>query len=357
MKSKLMNTTLLTSVLLALLFVTAGHASAQQFDMISNVTLEADNDDYVGPCPKDMHLKGQFQVNQASLGIGSYQVIRLDGDGNAVPISLNDKGTRTVDVRFRQTNTWSNQVYLRVTVSLPSGPKQFDSGRIAIKGECRRVVPEVGPAAPPATGRFRVTLTGFVVNHETLEGPFSTDGAGDEVFALVNFAELGPSGNVSGPLETRMSVRYGDTSGIGPNTLPGIFQGGEASRTGGFRSGNPYPPRAGQPVTPSRLRAETRARLIPMILWEGELRRGGPNPNGAVLVPTIWESDNTPDVLNIWNRQVDDYLRRFAATSRRFVTDAASRPLVERVDTVLSTPPQLIDFDRPIGIQGDTFNP
>src|SRR6185436_8246173 len=120
---------------------------------------------------------------------------------------LNEKGIRTVDVRFSQTNTWSNQVYLRVTVQLDSGPKQFDSRRIAIKGECRQVVPEVGPAAPPATGRFRVTLTGFVVNHQTWEGPFSIDGAGDEVFALVNSAALGSSGNILGPLESRQSLR------------------------------------------------------------------------------------------------------------------------------------------------------
>jgi len=35
-----------------------------------------------------------------------------------------------------------------------------------------------------------------------------------------------------------MSARYGDTSGIGPNSLPGIIQAGGASRTGGFHTGD-----------------------------------------------------------------------------------------------------------------------
>src|SRR5229473_237977 len=61
--------------------------------------------------------------------------------------------------------------------------------------------------------RFRVTLTGFRVNHDTVESVLSIDGAGDEVFALVNFAELWSSNNIFGALQRRQSLIYGDTSG------------------------------------------------------------------------------------------------------------------------------------------------
>src|SRR6266700_3700465 len=61
--------------------------------------------------------------------------------------------------------------------------------------------------------RFRVTLTGFRVNNATTESVISTDGAGDEVFALVNFAELWSSNNIFGALQRRQSLVYGDISG------------------------------------------------------------------------------------------------------------------------------------------------
>jgi len=359
MRNKLMRTSLLTPTLLALLLVTAGSVFGQ--DMISNVTVAVDYPDYTGPCPKDIHLRGKFQVNEARLGVASVQFMHSNGfSGHRDPL-INDKRVYDLEVALRQTNSWSDVVFLRVTVSLPAGPKHFDSSRIAIKGQCRfaEVVPAtVSPLVTPATGRFRVTLTGFLVNQQTLEGPFSIDGRGDEVFALVNSAELGPSNNILGPFESRMSVRYGDTEGRGSNTIPGTLRAGRASETtGGLLSGDPYPPRSGVIETLPHASPAIRARLIPMVLWQGELRRGGPNPNAAVIIPTIWENDNTPDVLNEWNRQVESYFRILAAMSNAAVTNRVRPPLIQQRDVVLSTPPNVIDFDHPLGIQGDTFNP
>jgi hypothetical protein len=102
MRNKLMRTSLLTPVLLTLLFVAGSSVSGQQFDKLSNLTLEADNPDYTGPCPNDIRLTGKFQVNEASLGLVYYQVIGADTDGGGA-LTLSDKGVRTVDVRFTQT--------------------------------------------------------------------------------------------------------------------------------------------------------------------------------------------------------------------------------------------------------------
>jgi|GEM_PF-3164811 len=358
-----MRTTLLTSILLALLFVTAGHASGEQLDMISDLTVEADRSDYIGPCPRDVHLKGTFKVNEAGLGVASVQFVHSDGSAQeSRRLPVNDKRVYTFEVDLRHTNSWSDLVFLRVTLSLPAGLKEFDSSRIAIKGDCRfaqavRPTERVNVLVTRDGGHFRVTLTGFAVNQQTLEGPTSTDGAGDEVFAMVNSVEVGPNNIIFGPLESLQSLRYGDTSGLGSNTIPRILHAGRASHTGGLRTEDAYPlPGVPAERLPSA-DAATRARLIPMVLWDGYLRRGAPLPNAVLIIPTIWENDNNPEVLNIWNIQVNTYLRRLASTSGRLFTGEASPKLLVRTDTVLSTIPQVIDFDRPIGIEGDTFNP
>ncbi len=227
------------------------------------------------------------------------------------------------------------------------------------------------PSQVAMQGRFRVTLTGFTVNKATTESVLSTDGAGDEVYAMVNFAELWSSNNIFGALQRRQSLVYGDISGhraqvavtgipLNHPAQPWVVRAGSASPSGGLVSGDSFP----VPGEDATIRSEgqlpnanTNTRLIPMILWEGELRQGGPHPNSVVIIPTIWENDNVQDVLNVWSRQADAFLRRFAANSSRFIMGTARRPLVEQVDTVLSTVPQRNDFDRPIGMDGGAFNP
>jgi hypothetical protein len=229
-------------------------------------------------------------------------------------------------------------------------------------------VTQTACAGQPERGRFRVTFTGFIVNNATTENILSTDGAGDEVFALVNFAEISSS-QVLGGLQRRQSLIYGDTSGHTlPTTIfgtpvinslrqPTVIQAGHASSTGGLRNPDRIGAGGDLPAVPRNADAATRARLIPMILWEGELRQGGPSPNAVVMLPTIWENDNVPDVLNVWQRQADEFITTFARNSARFITGRTERPLVEQVDTVFRTIPQRNDFDRPIGMDGNAFDP
>jgi hypothetical protein len=214
-------------------------------------------------------------------------------------------------------------------------------------------------------GHFRVILTGFRVNHETVESVLSIDGAGDEVFALVNFAEIWSTNNIFGALQRRQSLLYGDTLGRSePFDLRRIFdipqqqgefgtvRAGSMSPTGGLRSRDRFPP----DNFPERRRHEAaRARMIPMTLWEGVLRKGGAHPNAVVLIPTIWESDNVQDVLLVWHRQADAFIRQFAADSSRYFTGRTERALVEQFEVVLRNPtPQRGDFDRPIGMDRDS---
>lgn len=213
-------------------------------------------------------------------------------------------------------------------------------------------------------GRFRVTLTGFFVNHATVDDILQRDGAGDEVYVMVNFAELAPSNRIFGALRNRESVNYGDTSG--PATPFGqlrhiqpfsTIKAGSSSGTGGLLTGDRYPPPGENPTDPSGASPDQRGRFLPMVLWEGELRRDISFPNAVLLIPTIWENDYHNDIVNIWIRQVNAYMTRFAANSARFITGTARRPLVQQVDTVLSVIPHRNDFDRPVGMSGDGFNP
>lgn len=210
------------------------------------------------------------------------------------------------------------------------------------------VIPDA--SLPAAQGRFRVTLTGFRVNHATSENIFSIDGAGDEVFAVFNLSELRSSTVFSETLRRGQSLFYGDSSARNDFST---VHAGSASNTGGLLTGEPYP----RPGEQAATRPSAPGRLIPMVLREGELRRGGSHPNATVIIPTIWENDNLPEVLNAWQRQVDDYLSCVSAESERFITGPARRPLVTQGDIVLSTTPRRIDFDRPIGMDGDTFSP
>jgi len=89
---------------------------------------------------------------------------------------------------------------------------------------------------PATTGaqeraRFRVTITGFVVNHETFDDALQRDGTGDEVFALVNSAEIGRQTEFW-RLANRQTLIYGDTSSHQTIFFPGLEHRGYRVRPG-----------------------------------------------------------------------------------------------------------------------------
>ena len=93
-----------------------------------------------------------------------------------------------------------------------------------------------------------------------------------------------------------------------------------------------------------------------MTLWEGDLRVGSA-PNGVLILATIWESDNVDDVWNVWNRQAGTYLSNFARHSSGYVSGTTARPIMLQVDNVLTVIPQRRDYDRPVGMDGQPFDP
>ena len=93
-----------------------------------------------------------------------------------------------------------------------------------------------GKSAADERGTFRVTLLGFVVNHETRDTLLETDGKRDEVYQVpvVLFYDRDRglerrAFSVNGPV-------YGDT-----NNHPTYVRAGSAHAEGGLRTGDHFP--------------------------------------------------------------------------------------------------------------------
>ena len=238
--------------------------------------------------------------------------------------------------------------------------------------QARKPLPNVGPATVPNVGinrgtRYRVVATGFTVVNPTTESQILRDGRGDEAFVAANVVELTAGSSIIGQPTSKRSVTYGDTDGrstpvtLIPTELAriprySIVRAGTAGPNGGLTTNDSYPAGNTIPVEPSDAPASARGRFLPMVLWEGDLRATA-NRNGVVILPTIWESDNIDSLWTVWNASADSFLRNFARRSSGFVIGTTPHRILEQVDTVMSTVVRQNDYDRPVGLDGDAYNP
>jgi hypothetical protein len=150
------------------------------------------------------------------------------------------------------------------------------------------------PAAPTTQrARFRVTLTGFSCQHETIDTLLEVDGRRDEVYIDSNVWAIERTRGVVSHT-SRRSVVMGDTSVSNP---PRVRAGTASSERGGIRSGDQVP--NSQPWRLSGTKVEDDR--LPMLIWEGELVQGPNGPeNAAVIMPTIWEWDGADQLARRW---------------------------------------------------------
>ena len=96
-------------------------------------------------------------------------------------------------------------------------------------------IPTITPSSGDERGTFRVTLLGFVVNHETRDTLLETDGKRDEVFQapVVLFFDRDRG------LETRSFSAFGPVYGD-TNNHPTVIRAGSASERGGLRTGDAF---------------------------------------------------------------------------------------------------------------------
>ena len=131
--------------------------------------------------------------------------------------------------------------------------------------------PAPAPAAP-AGPRYRVSITGFTVNHETVDDQFSLDGRGDEVYLSVVVLEptsLYPSASWTSHSQLIESKVFGDR-----NNAPDRIKAGSRSADGGLQTGDDV-------TLPD-----------PLVVWDG------PIPTPVLIIPTVWEWDG-PAILGI----------------------------------------------------------
>jgi len=142
----------------------------------------------------------------------------------------------------------------------------------------------VQSSAIPLHGDFRVTLTGFRVNRQTLDDQQERDGVGDEVMFINDVGVVSDDGSfrrLIGPARASRSM------GQAP---PNSVRAGRGSN-GGLRTDDNFPDTrapwlVSTPMTPD---------VPPVVLFEGSLIQAH---DAAVIIPTLWERD-VPDTLQV----------------------------------------------------------
>jgi hypothetical protein len=148
------------------------------------------------------------------------------------------------------------------------------------------------PAAvnvPRYSGRYRVTVNGFRVLHETLDTPLNGDGQHDEVYVRVAYREYDADGNAVGAEGHAQTHTHGDINAprwrqAGAPAFR--YAAGSATNLGGLITGNGYPSQQSPWVAPATLSNET----FPLFVWEGFLMEG---QSSVAIVPAIYEDDES----------------------------------------------------------------
>jgi hypothetical protein len=181
------------------------------------------------------------------------------------------------------TRTMSNVVTPGVVANTGGGTVGGTGGTGTTGGTTTDTTKTATTAADPLRGRYRVSLTGFTVQSQTYDHLLQIDGKGDEVFLathVMQFDTTSTSLVVSNEVLT--SKIYGDINGFSYRV-----KAGTAGFTGGLVTGNEFPPPKSLVGTGG----------FPMVLWEGELVQGR---SAVLIVPTIWEWDDNPELFGNW---------------------------------------------------------
>src|SRR5205823_6723435 len=138
-------------VLLVLAAQLVPHFASAQANRITNVIIEVDRQNYSGPCPMEIRLKGRL-ITEGPLGVIRYQFVHSDGTPSAASqLTIDHKGEFTIVETLRKNANWNDTIYLSVLTAVP-----LNSNRIPIKGECQRPASNsAGPARQPFPGYLR----------------------------------------------------------------------------------------------------------------------------------------------------------------------------------------------------------
>jgi len=279
------------------------------------VQLKADNANQNGPCPITINFRGY--IKSSAPGTVKYTFTRSDGATAPVfTLEFKDAGIQEVTTSWTLGEPPVLAAYEGWQAIKVLSPNQLESnhetGSFAIKRSGGKEKPDIrfGPATPVTVmpsgttpgpqkgkqtgdgqvsatdqrGTFRVTLLGFVVNHETRDTLLETDGKRDEVFQAPVVLTFDRDRGLETQTFSAFGPVYGDT-----NNHPTVIRAGTASDRGGLRTGDSFPaPRPWEGRTPPGPGLG-----FPAVLFEGELR---PIHNAAIIIPSLWEFDGSAEL-------------------------------------------------------------
>lgn len=205
-----------------------------------------------------------------------------------------------------------------------------------------RVVALTTPqAAVGLRGRYRVTLTGMVVNRQSWDNPLQLDGKGDEIFiAAPTMLYDGQTKLVL--QDMKRTAVLGDANGH-----PAFIPAGGASAQGGLQSGNRVPDVA----NPWSRNGDATSDRLPQLLWEGELEQGR---HALVVSPAPWEWDGEGAFFDRWRINREERVREWASTdlAPSVLMHAFVKPIDLPTTTLLQLNTTLGEArDRPIGLR------
>jgi len=134
-------------------------------------------------------------------------------------------------------------------------------------------LPAGAQTAPPLSGNFRVTLTGFRVNHQTVDDALERDGVGDEVTLIHQVAVIDNAGGFN-----QLIAPGTFTAPLG-QAPPNPARAGSGSPSGGLVTGDGHPT-----STPWVVSTPIISGNPPNILFEGMLTQ---RANAVVIAPSI----------------------------------------------------------------------
>ncbi len=142
-----------------------------------------------------------------------------------------------------------------------------------------------GPSQPVNAihGRFRVTLNGFKVNHQTNQGLWA---AWDAVRFYPNIAMV----DAAGQLTPGNWDFFTSTIGSSPEHQ---IQGGYATNRGGFKTGDGFPTQDNPWRRTLPYSTGAPGTIPPTVYFEDELIQ---HRNAGVIIPTIWEIDDRSEL-------------------------------------------------------------
>jgi hypothetical protein len=164
----------------------------------------------------------------------------------------------------------------------------------------------------PLSGNFKVTLNGYKVDRQTRDDMFERDGVGDEVTLVLNLATIDSSGRF---VPQRWGNIFSSFMGQQPRNE---IRAGSGTERGGLVTGDGFPT-----ATPWRRLTPINPGIPPNILFEGELTQG---VNAALVIPTIWESDNTGALRGTFASSVE--------RDRPAITSAVTRMITSSIPAV-----------------------